>query len=399
MSTQQPDGNPTLTTRRTPGQLGPVHVAQLLVVEIGVVGVLVAAGQSVIAAVAAGIAAAALLLLVMARRKGRWWVHDRVVVAQFRRRTHGGTDGAPPHPEPRLAALRALAPGLAVENIALADGSSVGVGRDEAGWFAAIEVAPETVLSAESPGPTMPVPVLMSALADTGQPGVLLQIVAHAAPATPTAAPAGQSYRQLLGDSAVANEYTTWVAVRLDEQGLAESGADPFRSLDLAASVVAAVVRRLAKTLRHAGVAHRILDADGLVGALAHSCDLAPSGTGDAAVRPREEWASWHSRELAHRSFWLRDWPPVTQAAALLRWLTMAPATATTVSLILAPHDRDADVDVRCLVRLAAPADRLAAVCQQLDRGVRRAHGQLFPLDGEQGPATYASAPTGGGGG
>src|SRR3954451_1325241 len=133
MSTPQPDGNPILTTRRTPGQLGPVHVAQLLVVEIGVVGVLIAAGQSVIAALAAGVAAAALLLLVMARRKGRWWVHDRVVLAQFRRRTRG-TDGAPPHPEPRLAALRTLAPGLAVQNIALAGGSSVGGGRDEGGW-------------------------------------------------------------------------------------------------------------------------------------------------------------------------------------------------------------------------------------------------------------------------
>ncbi|GAA1821798.1 type VII secretion protein EccE [Luedemannella flava] len=400
MSTREADTNAarsgaSLAPRRVPGQLGAVHVVQLLAVEVGIVGVLAAAGQSLLAAAAAAIAAIGMLSVVMARRKGRWWVQDRMVVAQFRRRTRAAVE---PHREPRLTALRALAPGLAIENVTLSDGLAVGVARDEAGWFGAVEVTPESIVASDAPT-AVPVSVLLSALTDTGQPGTVLQIVAHAVPTAPTAATAGQSYRQLLGDAAVASEFTTWVVIRLDEQGLAESGADPFRSVDLAASVVAGMVRRMAKTLRHAGVGHHVLDADGLLGALAHVCDLAPAGSDGAAVQPREEWSRWHSRDLAHRSYWLRDWPPATQATALLRWLTQAPATATTVSLVLVPRDRDRHVDMRCLVRLAAPADQLAGVCQQLDRGVRRAHARLFPLDGEQGLAVYASAPTGGGGG
>ncbi|GAA1768506.1 type VII secretion protein EccE [Luedemannella helvata] len=392
----RPDGpgaRPVLTPRRAPGKLGPVHVFQLLAVEVGIVGVLAAAGRSALAVVVAGVLTVALLVAVLARRKGRWWVDDRMVASQLRRRSR---TRAPDHPEPRLTALRALAPGLAIENIALADDSSVGVGRDEAGWFGVVEVAPEAVVTSEAPGAGVPVSALLAALTETGQPGTVLQIVAHAVPASPTATPAGQSYRQLVGDAVVASEYTTWMAVRLDEQGLAESGADPYRNADLAASVVATVVRRVGKTLRHAGVAHRVLDADGLLSALAHACDLTPA-SGGATVRPREEWSLWHSRDLAHRSFWLSDWPPATQADALLRWLTRAPATATTVSLVLVPRDRL--VDMRCLVRLAAPVDQLAGLCQQLDRGVRKANARLFALDGEQGLAVYASAPTGGGGG
>ncbi len=402
MSTRQADTNPRadgadtrpiITARRAPGKLGPLHVFQLLAVEVGVVAVLVAAGQSTLAVIAAAVVTVLVLAVALARRNGRWWVHDRMVASRLRRRSR---TRAPEHPDPRLSALRALAPGLAIENIALADDLSVGVGRDEAGWFGVVEVAPEAIVAPETPGDGVPFSALLSALTETGQPGTVLQVVAHAVPASPTATPAGQSYRQLVGDAVVASEYTTWMAVRLDEQALAESGADPLRNADLAASVVATVVRRVGKTLRHAGVAHRLLDAEGLLSALAHACDLTPAADG-ATVRPREDWSLWHSRDLAHRTFWLRDWPPATQADTLLRWLTRAPATATTVSLVLVPRDRL--VDMRCLVRLAAPADQLTGLCQQLDRGVRKANARLLALDGEQGLAVYASAPTGGGGG
>jgi hypothetical protein len=69
----------------------------------------------------------------------------------------------------------------------------------------------------------------------------------------------------------------------------------------------------------------------------------------------------------------------------------------TSVSLVLAPEAGEDAIDLRCLVRLAAPPKALAQACQPLVRGVSQAHGHLFPLDGEQGPAAYASAPTGGG--
>jgi hypothetical protein len=66
--------------------------------------------------------------------------------------------------------------------------------------------------------------------------------------------------------------------------------------------------------------------------------------------------------------------------------------------MILAPDGDPGDtVDLRCVVRVAAPPKELAGVVQAVEKGARLAGARLFPLDGEQGPAAYASAPTGGG--
>jgi hypothetical protein len=188
------------------------------------------------------------------------------------------------------------------------------------------------------------------------------------------------------------------VAVRADARALAEAGAEDTSDLDRVPLLVVTMVRRVAKALRRVGIPYQVLDAEGLTAALARSCDLQPAeDAGGKPVQAREDWTVWHSATLAHRSFWLRKWPPLTEAGALLAWLTTVPAAMTSVSLVLAP-ETDADtVDLRCLVRLAAPPKALAQACLTLVRGVSQGHGHLFPLDGEQGPAAYASAPTGGG--
>jgi hypothetical protein len=73
------------------------------------------------------------------------------------------------------------------------------------------------------------------------------------------------------------------------------------------------------------------------------------------------------------------------------------PAAMTSVSIILAPDYGDPAVDLKALVRIAAPPEHLDEACRTVVRGVRRAKADLFRLDGEQAPAVYASAPTGGG--
>jgi hypothetical protein len=85
----------------------------------------------------------------------------------------------------------------------------------------------------------------------------------------------------------------------------------------------------------------------------------------------------------------------VAQAGALLDWFTTIPAAFTSVSLTLAPNGTD--VDIRCLARLATTPDRLRPAADALRTGARTANAELFPLDGEQRPAVYATAPTGGG--
>jgi type VII secretion protein EccE len=211
---------------------------------------------------------------------------------------------------------------------------------------------------------------------------------------------AGQSYRQLLarfGTVPVPADRTIWVAVRLDARTLAEAVADGGADLDAAPAVVAALVRRVAKSLRRVGVTHRLLDADELLDVLLRSCDLAPTTQSAEPVQPREDWSEWHSSRLVHRSFWIRDWPPVDQAGALLDWLSTAPSAMTSLALILSLDDDSGMFDLRGLVRVAAPAGDLDQVCQAIKRGAQQAKAGLFPLDGEQGPAVYASAPTGGG--
>jgi hypothetical protein len=302
-----------------------------------------------------------------------------------------------------VTALRGLAPGLAVENIAASDGAQVGVARDDAGWYAVAAVVPSAAMR-DDPIGGLPLDTLVATLADAGQPGTVLQVVTHTVPAPGLAvdpgSPASQSYRQLLGRFGgvpVAMDRATWLAVRLDARALAEAGADDVADVDQAAALVAALIRRVAKALRHVGLPYQVLDADGLVAALSRSADLPPNPEDGRPAAYREDWSMWHSAQLAHRTFWLRDWPPLAEAGGLLAALSHAPAALTSVALVLAPDEDDGPVDLRCLVRVAAPAPALTQVSRNVVRVAEQAHATLFPLDGEQGPAVYASAPSGGG--
>lgn len=397
-------GPAILLPRRRPGHLGPFHITQLLLAEAVIVGVLVAATQNAVLAVAVGAVGALVLLLTLARQRGRWWLERQLMTRQYRRRRQQAT-AAVPGDDPRLVALRRLAPGLTVENIAVADGAQVGVARDDAGWYAVASVTPHPATREDRGG--VPLDTLAAALAEADQPGVVLQVVTQTVPAPsmdahPSSA-AGQSYRQLLarfGTVPVPADQETWLAVRLDARALAESiatGIAGGADLDAAPAVVAALARRIAKSLRRDGVAHRLLDADALLAALARCCDLEPPAPGAEPAQQREDWSEWHSARLAHRSFWLRGWPPLAQAPAVLNWLATAPAALTNVALVLAPDEDNRMVDLRALVRVAAPAADLGPICQALVNGATQARAELFALDGEQGPAVYASAPTGGG--
>ncbi len=393
-------GPGTLLPRPRPGHLGALHLVQLLLVETAVVAVVAAIGHGTLAVAAAGTVAFCLTAAVLARSHGRWWLERWLMRRQYRRRRRSRVSQ---RPDPRVTALRALTPRLAIDDVPVADGAQVGVARDDAGWYAVAVVTP-TAAMRDDPIAGLPVDALLVTLTDAGQPGAVLQVVTHTVPAPglavdPSSA-AGQSYRQMLGQfhlESVAVDQATWLAVRLDARALAEAGADDAAEVDKAPAVVATLVRRVAKTLRHHGVPYQILDAEGLVAALARSADLGVNPETGQPAAPREEWKAWHSAWLAHRTYWLRDWPPLTHAGPLLSAISRIPASLTSISLILAAEADDALVDLRGLVRIAAPPAALAGVCQTLERTAEQAGAKLFPLDGEHGPAVYATAPTGGG--
>ncbi|MBX6358000.1 MAG: type VII secretion protein EccE [Micromonosporaceae bacterium] len=372
-----------------------MHIVQLLLVEVVVVAILatVDRGVAVIVAAAAGVP---LLLVTLARRQGRWWLERRLMVRQYHRRRH--TSAAGGGGDARLAQLRWFAPGLVVENVAAADGTQVGVARDDAGWYGVVALAPSPGDEAQG----VRLDALTAALAEAEQPGTMVQVVVQTVPApsveTAAASPASYSYRQLLarfGAVPMPADQAIWIAVRVDARVLAEAAPDGAASLDALPSLVAALVRKVTKSLRHAGIAHRVLDADALLDALVRACDLEHAAHAPQPVQPHEEWSEWRSPHLAHRSYWVRGWPSVGQAGAFLAALTGVGAL-TTLAVTLAPED-DGRADLRALLRVAAPPDELKSACQAVQRIATQAGADLFPLDGEQGPAVYASAPTGGG--
>ncbi|MFI6761346.1 type VII secretion protein EccE [Micromonospora sp. NPDC050417] len=374
-----------------------MHVAQLLIAETVVIALLVAFNGGVLPAVVGGLVSAAVLLLALGRHQGRWWLEKRLMTWRYRRRQRTGA-GVPAGDNPRLAALRVLAPDLTVENVEVA-GTPVGVARDNAGWYAVAQVTPKPAARGEAGG--LPLDLLVAALADAAQPGAVLQVVTQTVPspsvALSPASKARQSYQELLGRfGAIPADQQSWIAVRLDARLVAEAGATGGAELDVAPAVVASLVRRVAKSLRWVGVTHRLLDAEELLVVLSHSCDLEP-GYSASPVQPREDWAQWHSSRLAHRSFWIRGWPTLAEASSLLTKVSTAEAAMTSVALIMAADDAARTVDLRALVRVAAPAEELERVCLSLVRGAERMSADLLRLDGEHGPAVYASAPTGGG--
>lgn len=392
-------GPAILVPRRRPGYLGPVHVIQLVLVEAAIVAILATLHSGVPVLAGAVVVSLAVLVPTLSRRQGRWWVERRALTRQLHRRQRRSGRGAR-HQDPRLSALHALAPGLTVADVAASDGSQVGVARDDAGWYAVAALAPGSSMR-DDPRSALPLDALAQVLSEARQPGAMLQVVTHTIPVPGAGDAAGQSYRELVqrfGSVTFPVDQVTWVAVRLDSRSLAEAAPGGPDETAQAPAVVAGLLRSLIKQLRRYGLRAQPLDRDGLLAALARSCDLVPadpSSPAGATPQPREDWRGWNSGRLVHRTYWVRGWPTLTQAGPLLDWLATAPTAMAAVALIVVP-DGD-DLDLRCLVRVAAPPQRLTAVCEAVERGARLAHAELFELDGEQAPAVYASAPTGGG--
>lgn len=385
---------------RRPGYLGSLSLTQIVVAEAALLIAAGAATQGLVPGLIAGLAAVLVLGVVFARRRRRWWLEDMLIAWRYRRRR-----SSPRDPGLVLAALRSVAPGLAVRDVTAPDGARVGVARDEAGWFSVVALTPTAPVHAEAA--PVPLDTLVGLLAATEQPGAVLQLVTHTVPAPGIdlhpASPAGGSYRQLvesLSRAGVPAHRESSVSVRIDARSLAEALLDHTADPDAAAELVASLGRRIATSLRRLGVACRVLDTDDLIATLARSCDVESGVLGDSG-EVREEWTRWHSARLAHRTYWLKTWPASASAVGtLFEWVTALRASHTTVALTLDPSTGDDDIAVRAFVRLAADPDHdFATLEKTLFDGVRTFGAQLVPLDGEQGPAAYATAPTGGGAG
>ncbi|MFC3988620.1 type VII secretion protein EccE [Actinoplanes siamensis] len=383
------------------GQVGPLSLTQIVIAELAVLATVAAATQGLIPGLVTGVPGLVLIGIFFARQRGRWWLeHRQVARGHARRRAAALETGA----GPVLAALRTIAPGLAVRDLTSQDGARAGVARDEAGWFSVLALAPAAPVHHDAA--PIPLDALVGVLAATEQPGVVLELVTHTVPAPSpdvhAASPAGSSYRQLvesLSPQPVPAHRESTISVRVDARVLAEALHDHTADLE-AAALVAGLGRKVATSLRRIGIGCRVLDAGELLAVLARSCDVEAGSLAEGS-QVDEEWTHWRSARLVHRTYWLKTWPASAgEIGSLFAWAATAPTAQTSVALVLnAAADGD-DVAVRAFIRLATRPDAdLGALDRVLVEGVRRVGAELQPLDGEHGPAAYATAPTGGGAG
>lgn len=359
---------PWFRPNRRFGGPGVLTIARVLVLEVVIVGVLCAVSPQPWLVIAGAALAVVIAVMLFGRSHGRWWTESAMLWLRYRRR--GGTASARGD-DPRLAALCDLAPELTVENIPGADDSKLGMGGDGAGWFSVLEVATDGV---DGVLPPVPLAELARIASDAEQTGVVMQLVSHNAVAADD------------------RKRTIWVAVRLDAHAVAESAlGEGHRKVDVP-GVLAEMVRRVERVLRRRGLVARTLTADELLGALVRSADLLPDG---GPVTARETWRAWYSRRLAHRCYWLASWPDAERGTGLLAQLADLPAAFVSIAFVLEPTFEGTGMS--CLVRVAAVPGSLGLVCDRAEGLARRAGGRLSCLDGQHGPAVYASAPSGGG--
>lgn len=427
----QPAGPARITPVRRAGQFAGVHILQVLFIEALILAALALFAHGVIAATAGGLTALILIFATLARQHGRWWPEHWAMTRRFRHRNAPPADTAATDP---LAGLRLLAPGLSIVELnlnpappadpdaataldettlvmpAVGNASTVAVARDSAGWFGAVQVQPATTMVAEV-ATSLPLARLVRTLSATAQSGVLLQVVTQARPDLGGATgdgPAARSYRDLttaLRHAQAPTDRVCWLAVRLDAYELAGAGADD-EAAQRAPEVVAALIRLIIRTLDHTGLRAIPLDRSALQRALLASC-----GLDDPARAPRETWQGWQTGEVSHIGYWIRDWPDPAEVSALLRSIeTGAPGAQTTVATMIAiPPPRYVDEDdetagvaptdatVRCMVRISTATTLVDAAHSAVQKCADDHNARLQRLDGEHGPAVYATAPTGGG--
>ncbi|MGP4016877.1 type VII secretion protein EccE [Saccharopolyspora sp. 5N708] len=356
--------------RRRPGRLGPVSLARLLVFELVQLSLCFVIFQALWALIVGGLVGLAAAVATFGWRKDHWWTEILQLRMRFRYRR--GIVAAR-RDDPRLVSLCELAPDLTVEDVPGAEGVRLGMGSDGAGWFAVLEVGVD-----DGPQPPIPLAALARIATEVEQAGVVVQVVLHSAPL-----PRSDQ-----------RDHATWLAVRLDSQVVAEAAVGrPGGDLDVPA-VLAELTRRVERALRRRGLTARMLDADGLLDALVRSCDLgAPADR--RPIQPQEEWDCWRSTKLTHGCFWMRNWPNPERGSLLLSALAEVPDAQVNISIMMEPEQ--GSTGVRGLVRVATIAERYQQTCDMVVQLAEYAGGRLSRLDGQQLPAVYASAPTGGG--
>lgn len=389
---------PVAFSARRAGRLGPFTLVHLIGLEVAAGAVLGTVFYEPPVQISGAAGALLILLFIFWPSSGRWLYQTIPLRRRLSARQRADIEGS-------HEVLHELAPDLGITGIEDRD-TDIGVGHDNGGWFAVLELGgPE--------GTTEPVPFqrLARLFEESAVPVSAIQILGHTVPvgvAGYDGSPAATSYQELLAGTPAVVHYTGWLAVRLSARDALDASTERGGELVGVHKALAVTVSRVGKLLRNTGLQNRVLDADGLREALLQSLGLTVQSAGHDGRRAMEVWNHWYADGLQHVTYRVTRWPTDPQTLPhVLDSLAGVPAAFTAVSTVLTPGPSAGistdgmstarQMAVEAHVRVAGDAQTAVAGRERLEALADQWGARLERLDGEQGPAAYASAPTGGG--
>jgi type VII secretion protein EccE len=399
---------PVTSARRRPSgpSLGPVPLAGVVVVEVGlaVAMALLATDRRLLPL--AGIILSAALVVGLLRLRRRWLLGWIALALRYRLRVRereaepvaGGTD-------PRLRVLRLLTGDLSVARTRDHDGREVGVLGHGGAWSAVLALDPTgpdggaglVASDAAGDAASFPLAAVAGCLADRGVVLDAVSAVWHCRPVTGDTA-AAAAYREVLGPLPPLARREAWLVVRLDPQRCPEAVAERGGGVAGAHRAVVGALARITRVLADHGMPVRPLSAHEALDAATQAADT----PGDTVDRLKEHWGAVVVGEVGHATYAVTRWPSGRTAEAL-GGLTATDARTCTVALTLEPDphgeptaDGQGAVGVRGAVRVTADTpDALAGSGREL---VARGHAlgvALDALDGQQAAGLAATLPLG----
>ncbi len=386
----------TVTPWTRPSRSGRVGRAQLIAAQAGLLGVAGAVyalppGWIMPAVIAVGGA----VLAVVGRYRGRWWYEVAGAVMQLRRRQALAYAVTPdPAAGQEWGELSRVSPGLTIGHVEHRN-MRIGVGLDDQGWFAGIELTAPDGLT-ETGGAEL----RLGSLVRLAGPLSTLQLLVRGAffSGTDPRSPCAESYRELRTMLAVPAERQAWLVVRLAPGDAVDVAADRVGEVNGVHATLSAALVRIGEELRSRRIPHHVLDGPGLRQALVSAYGAFDGAPVHGSHQPGESWRRWQGSRAAHLCYGVASWSSQT-APAVIDALSQGPSAlatsaAVTVGALRRPDRDDGPLATRVLVRVVT-SPPLEGECRRQLRAIAQHLGaRLVRLDGEHAPSVYATMPT-----
>lgn len=398
----------SLTTR-----LGPFQLQQLVLIELALAVLVVAAAVDQLLLVPAIVVAVVLVLFAVMRRHQRSIRDWLSTVLALRARRRLAAQPLTEQVDASLAPAAECVPGLRPYAFLDRDRRTIGMLGDGSFLTAVVRVeAGGGVLRPAFGARALPLELLREALEVDGIVLESVQLVQHVQPAPATHLPeqsvARRSYAPLQEQTGSPALRLTWVALKLDPELCQEAVKARGGGLEGAQRCLVRAADQLASRITGAGFRATVLNEEELISAVATSACVNPLATARAsqpdappARRTQETSRAWRCDDRWHTTYAVGRWPELGRAATplprLVSRLTSVPALTTTFSLTVGRGARRKAVSVHGHVRVTGGSDaELDNARRHVERASRSAKVGLVRLDREQVPGTLATLPLGG---